>query len=160
MFPPFPLGAIRDPPSTWLPGLHQSTPPNGISVGSTSLAQLMLVTSRQTTHRPCYICNNRLHLLQCVGMQPSNMKFVFLRYANRHTDTDCNTLHSSQWQRKNCPLHLISWSTKGGRDAGISCFRLFFIYDALKICFEVMTWLLYFILLYVFDPSWEEFAEF
>lgn len=42
--------------------------PNGISIDSAILAQLKVVTNR-STHRPCYMCNNRLHLctvcMQC-----------------------------------------------------------------------------------------------
>ena len=52
---PFPW-SIRAPLNT-LPWAHLNPHPNGVSIGSAVLAQLTVVTNRNT-HRPRYICSN------------------------------------------------------------------------------------------------------
>jgi len=59
-------GGSGSPPNTWLLGPNQVQAPNGISAGSAILAQLMVVTNRQTDRQTdtqiCCICSNRPHL--------------------------------------------------------------------------------------------------
>ena len=51
--------------------------PNGSSIGSAFFARLALVTIIHTgTHRPCYVCSNRPHLVLCIPTQ-SKMKNRF-----------------------------------------------------------------------------------
>ena len=58
-----PRGGSGPPPNTWFLGPNQVQAPNGISAGSAILAQLMVVTNRQTDrHTKCCICSNRPHL--------------------------------------------------------------------------------------------------
>ena len=52
---------------TWVTQVHI---PYSISIGSAVLAQLMLVTNRQT-HWPRYNGNNRPHLMLCIATWPN-----------------------------------------------------------------------------------------
>ena len=60
---------------TWA---HKSTPPNGISILSAVLAQIM--TNRHTDG-PRYNCSNRPHLMPCIAMQhnTSRLRWICLQ---------------------------------------------------------------------------------
>ena len=92
---PLPMGDPGPQPNTRFLGHIQVHILNGILISSAILAQLMVVTKKETdrqtdtharaharthahthahthtlthTHRPCYICSNRPHLMLCVAM--------------------------------------------------------------------------------------------
>ena len=50
------------PPNPWFLWPTRVHIPNGISIGSAILAQLMVFTNRQSTQRPRCICSNKPHL--------------------------------------------------------------------------------------------------
>jgi len=52
-------GEIRAPPNLRLLGPHESTPPNGIWIGSAVFAGVLLVANRQTHHATCVAVGNK-----------------------------------------------------------------------------------------------------
>jgi len=80
------LGRSRLPPNTWFLGSPRVYTPNGSSIGSSVLAQLTVVTNRQT-HRPRNISNNRPHLMLYIAMRPNNntyRRYNRLHYRHHH----------------------------------------------------------------------------
>jgi len=69
----FPCGG-RGPHNTWFLGLTQVHSPNGISIGSSVLAQLVVMFNRHThrhRRRPRYICRNRPYFAFRASMRPN-----------------------------------------------------------------------------------------
>jgi len=71
------ISSISNSRFQWFPGvvdtLHEYTAPNGILIGSATLAQLTHVTNRQTD-RPRHKCNSTLRIFGCQTMY----NFVYL----------------------------------------------------------------------------------
>ena len=100
---PFPLmrsgpylthGSLGPHPSnTWFWN-HMSLQPKCTSIASAISPRptvLLWSTNKQAhTHRPCYIGNNRLHLMLCIAMRPNNCFLL-------HSQYDMTSLSSCKW---------------------------------------------------------------